>query len=220
MKIKIKPKANGEFRASVKLKELHPHELEIKATRDCKVRIIKAFDHSLYTEMFEKTMRPENGVLKTDLKNDILKICVVERHKKTGAMGVGFVNGFGFKKGAVASTIAHDSHNVICVGTNDEDMIKAINHLKETGGGVVYVKNRKITATINLPVAGLMTDQPAEILDKKMREIHENLRNEGGTLQSPIATLSFLALPVIPRLKITDKGLIDVEKTKIVKLKT
>jgi adenine deaminase len=145
-----------------------------------------------------------------DLERDILKLVVVERHRATGNMGVGLVSGFGLKKGALASSIAHDSHNIIAVGASDEDILAAIKEIERLKGGLVAAAEGKILASLALPVAGLLSDQPLEVVASKLEELGETAAELGTKLDSPLATLSFLALPVIPQIRLTDKGLVEV----------
>jgi len=154
----------------------------------------------------------------SDIKRDILKIAVVERHKGTGNTAVGFVKGFGFKRGAIASSVAHDSHNIIIAGTNDEDMKAALNAVVKMGGGLAAASDGEILADLPLPIAGLMSRQPVKMVQKKLDKLTSVARTFGTSLSDPFMTLSFLALPVIPELKITDKGLVDVSKFSIVPL--
>lgn len=154
----------------------------------------------------------------SDIKHDILKIAVVERHKGTQNTGMGFVRGFGLKQGALASSVAHDSHNIIIVGTNDEDMKTALEAIVKMGGGLAAACNGKIRADLPLPIAGLMSLQPVKTIKEKLDHLIDTSREFGSSLNDPFMTLSFLALPVIPELKITDKGLVDVAKFKIVPL--
>lgn len=153
---------------------------------------------------------------KTDVENDILKIACVERHKNTNHIGVGFVKGYSLKSGAVATSVAHDSHNIITVGCNDSDIAVAVNAIKNSEGGIVVVENGEIKALLELPVAGLMSDEPLEIVNEKL----ENAKSAAYELGAdkgidPFMTLSFLSLPVIPSLRITTKGVFDVDKWKI-----
>ncbi|MCP8309933.1 MAG: hypothetical protein L6N94_00310, partial [Candidatus Methylarchaceae archaeon HK01M] len=150
--------------------------------------------------------------------NDVIKICVVERHKNSGRIGKGFVKGFGLKEGAIASSVAHDSHNIITVGTDDKDMCMAVNKLREMRGGIIAVNNEKILEELPLPVAGLMSTWKAEEIVVNLKRLHEEVAKLGCSLSSPFMTLSFLALPVIPELKLTDYGLVDVEKFDFVPL--
>ena len=154
----------------------------------------------------------------SDIKRDILKIAVVERHKGTHNTGMGFARGFGLKQGALASSVAHDSHNIIIVGTNDEDMKTALEAVVKMGGGLAAAGNGKILAALPLPIAGLMSLQPLKTIKEKLDNLINISREFGSSLSDPFMTLSFLALPVIPELKITDKGLVDVSKFRIVPL--
>lgn len=136
---------------------------------------------------------------------------LVERHQGLSEMGIGVVSGFGLEKGAIATTVAHDSHNLIAVGTNDADIVKAIDALKEAGGGLTVVKEGQSLHTLPLPISGLLSDQPAHLVNESLHALHEALKETGFTLDfNPFLTLSFLALPVIPDVKMTTKGLFDV----------
>jgi len=183
-----------------------------------RARVIEIISDQLVTgQSLIKTAVSENSAV-SDIKRDILKIAVVERHKGTGNTAVGFVKGFGFKKGAIASSVAHDSHNIIIVGTNDEDMKAALNAVVKMGGGLAAASNGEILADLPLPIAGLMSMQPVKKVQEKLDELISVTRVFGTSLNDPFMTLSFLALPVIPELKITDKGLVDVGKFRIVPL--
>jgi len=139
-----------------------------------------------------------------------LKIAVIERHTGSNAMSKGFVHGFGLKKGALASSVAHDSHNIIVVGANDADMKSAVQTVVAMGGGLAAVCDGRVYAALSLPIAGLMSSEPAKRVNDQLNRLSSAAREFGSTLNDPFMTLSFLALPVIPELKITDKGLIDV----------
>ncbi len=145
----------------------------------------------------------------SDPGRDLLKIAVVERHTGSGRVGKGFVGGFGLKRGALASTVAHDSHNIIVVGASDADMRTAVTEVVEMGGGLAAVCDRRAMARLPLPIAGLMSLEPLEVVNRHMQQVIEAARDLGSHLSDPFMTLSFLALPVIPELKITDLGLID-----------
>jgi len=145
-----------------------------------------------------------------DLEKDILKLVVVERHKATGNIGVGLVRGFGLKRGALASSIAHDSHNIIAVGTSDEDIFAAVKEIERLRGGLVAVGGGKILASLALPVAGLLSDEPLETVVNKLERLEKVAAKLGGKLASPFATLSFLALPVIPEIRLTDRGVVEL----------
>ena len=133
-----------------------------------------------------------------------------------GNVGIGFVQGFGLKKGAIGSSVAHDSHNIVVVGTNDQDILRAINSIHAMGGGLVTVSDGKVLASVPLPVAGLMADTPVSQVHRQMEVLQRSAKSLGCKLSNPFMTLSFLSLPVIPELKLTDKGLVDVNQFKIV----
>jgi adenine deaminase len=176
-----------------------------------KVNVIKVLEGSLITESVISELDVRDGALEADTEHDILKIAVIDRYTGKGGYSVGFVNGFGLKEGAMGSTIAHDSHNIIAVGTNDNDMATAVNALREMGGGEVVVSGKEVHKLV-LEHAGLMAlDKPAQVA-KDMERLEEAYRELGGKLTSPFMALSFLALPVIPALKITDKGLYEVSE--------
>lgn len=199
-----------QYGESVRIKRIRPEDFAITLEPASKVRIIGLIEGELLTEEIIEVI---NG---TDTTRDILKIGVVERHQYTGNIGLGFVKGFGLKTGAVASSIAHDSHNIVVIGANEEDMAFACNRLKEIGGGVVLCSGNEVESELALPIAGLMSDKELDYVAEKQGELEERISELGCKLQAPFITLSFLALPVIPKLKITDKGLVDVEKLKIV----
>jgi adenine deaminase len=153
-----------------------------------------------------------------DPTRDLAKIAVVERHLGTGRIGLGFVRGFGLERGALASTVAHDAHNVVVVGTNDRDMRRAVRRLAELGGGVVVVEEGGVRAELPLPVAGLLSTAPLEDVVAASRACIDAAAQLGCTLPSPFQTMAFLALSVIPKLKITDHGLVDVDQFELVPL--
>ncbi len=152
-----------------------------------------------------------------DIDRDILKLVVVERHKATGNIGRGLVTGFGLKAGALASSIAHDSHNIVAVGTNDEDIYLAIKEIERLQGGLVATAGGKVLATLALPIAGLLSDEPLEAVVAKLNRLEQVATELGGKLPSPFSTLSFVALPVIPELRLTDLGLVDVLQFRLIK---
>ncbi|MBL7117882.1 MAG: adenine deaminase [Candidatus Syntrophoarchaeum sp.] len=201
-----------EYGESVRIKQVKPEDFEIKLERARKVRIIGLIEGELLTEEIIEAI---SGI---DIARDILKIAVVERHHHSGNMGLGFVKVFGLKNGAVASSIAHDSHNIVVIGTNEKDMAFACNRLKKIGGGIVLCSGCEVKSELELPIAGLMTDKGLDYAVKKQKDMDDKISEMGCKLRAPFITLSFLALPVIPALKITDKGLVDVEKRRIVAL--
>lgn len=179
-------------------------------------KVIQIIPDQILTRKVMKHIVLKDGVAYPNLEEDILKIAVVERHHSTGNIGIGFVRGFELKKGAMGSTVAHDSHNLVVVGTNDRDMLKAIETLKAMGGGLVVVEDEKVLASLSLPIAGLMADRSVLDVHHSLEELQRAARSLGIKLSDPFMTLSFLSLPVIPELKITDKGLVDVNQFKIV----
>ncbi|MFW9831639.1 MAG: adenine deaminase [Candidatus Thorarchaeota archaeon] len=181
-----------------------------------RVRVILAKEGSLITDSSIETLKAIDGYIHPDIDRDILTIAVTERYMKGGNIGVGFVRGFGLKEGAIASSIAHDSHNLISVATSPEDALMAISTVSQSMGGIVAVNGRKILAALPLPIAGLITDEPVDRVAQKLQEVREAARSLGCQFEHPYLTMSFMALPVIPDLKITDKGLVDVSDMKIV----
>ncbi len=177
-----------------------------------KIRVIELLEKQIITRQTFHDVKIENGAAVADTSADILKIAVVERHKGTGNIGKAFVSGFGLKKGAIASSVAHDSHNIIVVGTCDEDMKTAVERIIEINGGLVAACDQKISAELPLPIAGLMSDKPLETVRIQMDAITNAARSMGATAADPFMILSFLALPVIPELKLTDRGLFDVNQ--------
>lgn len=200
---------------TVNITEITEKDLKIYLESN-KVNVIKLLPHSLITKKVERKVQLENGEFKP--QNDILKAAVVERHSKTGNIGLGLVEGFGLKNGAIASTIAHDSHNIIIIGDNDRDMLKAIYELERVGGGITIVSNGKIIDTLPLKIAGLMSQSPLEEVNEKLNKMLESSYEILGVNREyePFMTLSFIALPVIPDIKLTDMGLFDVSEFKFI----
>ena len=183
-----------------------------------RIRVIDIVpDQRITGQLIMQAMISEDKAV-ADISRDILKIAVIERHTGSGNIGKGFVKGFGLKRGAIASSVAHDSHNIIVVGTNDDDMKAALQAIVKMRGGLVAVYDNKVCAGLALPIAGLMSREPVETVRDKMGRLIYAARELGTTLDDPFMTLSFLALPVIPELKITDKGLVDVALFKTVPL--
>jgi len=179
---------------------------------------IEIIPDQIITRKYLTGTKVENGMAVSDISRDILKIAVIERHKGSGNIGKGFVKGFNLKKGAIASSVAHDSHNIIVVGINDEEMKAAVDAVIKMGGGIAAVCDCNICGTLSLPIAGLMSNETVEELDRQMENLLSAARYIGSSLSDPYMALSFLALPVIPELKITDMGLVDVGKFCIVPL--
>jgi len=179
--------------------------------------VIEVVPGQIITRKRIEKVRVTDGVITPDVSRDILKLVVVERHRATGNIGLGLVMGFGLKQGAMASSIAHDSHNVIAVGTSDEDIFTAVKEIERLHGGLVVAAEGKVLASLALPIAGLLSDEPLEVVVAKLEKLQQLAKDLGTPLPSPWATLSFLALPVIPELRLTDLGLVDVNAFKLVK---
>ena len=202
---------------TVKVVPLSLESFQIPAQRE-KVKVIELIPNQILTKGIIEKPKIEDGYLIADPERDILKLSVIERHHSTGNIGLGLVKGFGLKKGALGSSVAHDSHNIIIVGCSDEDMMVALRKIIEMKGGLVVVEKGEVIASLALPIAGLMSDRPVLEVSKSLKELKEKAKELGCKLNNPFITLSFLALPVIPELKLTDKGLVDVNENKIVSL--
>ena len=181
-------------------------------------KIIQLIPDQIVTRKAMRRVLLKDGAAHPNVKEDILKIAVVERHKATGNIGIGFVQGFGLKKGAIGSSVAHDSHNIVLVGTNDADMLKVTETIQTMNGGLVVVSDGKVLASLPLPVAGLMSEASVAQVNVQLEALHRASKNLGCRIPDPFMILSFLSLPVIPELKITDKGLVDVNQFKFVPL--
>jgi adenine deaminase len=178
--------------------------------------VIGAIQDSLLTDHLTMTLPWRDGCRLPDRAQGVHKLAVLERHGVNGNVGLGFVHGFGALHGALASSVGHDSHNIIVVGDNDADMAVAVNRLIALQGGGVAVAGGEVLAELPLPVAGLMSDRPYEEVDGKLRHLREATRGMGCALPEPLLQLAFLPLPVIPHLKLTDRGLVDVDKFQLI----
>ena len=212
----LKPPA---LRGSVNIKYLYREDLQIKTPQGkTTAKVINVIPKQLITKQTLETIKTQNDLAVSDVENDILKIAVIERHKATGNIGLGFVKGFGLKSGAIASTVAHDSHNMIVIGTNDEDMYHAAVELVKSQGGKIIVQNGKTLAHLKLPVAGLMSDKTALEVQKDIEALDKAAKQIGCKIDEPFMSMAFLSLSVIPEIKITDKGLIDVNSFEVTDL--
>ena len=181
--------------------------------------VIGLVPYQIVTNKAALSVKRVDGCAVSDVENDILKLAVLERHHATGNIGLGLVKGFGLKRGALASTVGHDSHNLIVIGTNDEDMLAAVQELQRIGGGICIAENGQIRGALPLPVGGLMTNEPALMVAKQQAEMIALAREMGvPEFYSPFLPLAFLSLPVIPSLKLTDRGLVDVDSFKFIPL--
>lgn len=172
----------------------------------------------IFTRSLQLLPKIRDGKVVSDTDRDILKMSVVERHKTTGNVGLGLVQGFGLRSGALATSVAHDSHNIAAVGATDEDMLAAVRAIEQMGGGLVAVAEGKVLASLPLPVAGLLSEASMQDVARGMESCIAAAAKLGCKLKDPFMTLSFLCLPVIPELKLTDRGLVDVRDFKLVPL--
>jgi len=207
------PPVRPEFpvRSSVNIKWLEGDEFTIPANGS-RCRVIGIMPHQITTEYLELDCKQVNGEVVSDTKRDILRLFIIERHRATGNIGKGLVKGFGLKKGAIASSIGHDSHNIIVTGVEDRDIFKAVTTINKMGGGIAIVNDGQVVDYLKLPIAGLMSNKPLEEVSVKTKSLIKSARALGVTPDDALMTLSFMALPVIPKLKLTDQGLVDVEK--------
>jgi len=203
---------------TVNFKPVAADDLRIAMSSDF-ARVIRLLPHSLVTESAVRKVVTEEGFFKYDERLDILKLLVIERHHATGNIGKGLVEGFGLKNGAIATTIAHDSHNLIVIGDTNENLLAAIDEIERIGGGIAMVKGGEVVASMPLPIGGLMSDEPIELVDDRLKALLEVGYSLGvKRVYDPVMTLAFLALPVIPEIKLTDVGLFDVTKFEFVGL--
>ncbi|MBI5681737.1 MAG: adenine deaminase [Deltaproteobacteria bacterium] len=185
-------------------------------TKEGLIKVIQVFQEQIITKKVIDTPAAADGFVISDIERDILKVVVIERHRKTGNIGIGFVKGFGLKRGAIASSVAHDSHNIVAVGVMDDDILMAAKKVEEMNGGLTVVSDGSIKASIPLPIAGLMSDKPLKQVVESMGKLLNKVKELGCVLPDPFMTMSFLALPVIPEIRLTDKGIVDVGCFKIV----
>jgi Adenine deaminase len=206
------PKQTGN---TMKTKFLEENRIKIKTDKEnVKVNVIGVIEAQIITEHLIEEIKPRKGFVEAENEKDILKIVVVERYGKNN-VSTGFIKGFGLKNCAIASSIAHDSHNIVAVGDDDKLIVKAVNELILSGGGLCLV-NYTSKYLLPLPIAGLMSTERADEVAKKLNLLHEKVREHGCKLKNPFITLSFMTLLVIPELKISDKGLFNVKKQQFI----
>ncbi len=201
---------------TVRVKPFGIEALRLPASGDTAL-VIEVVPGQIITRKKTVNVKVSSGAIVTDTERDIAKLVVVERHHATGNIGVGLVTGFGLKQGAIASSVAHDSHNIVAAGTNDEDILAAIREIERLQGGLVVAAGGKVLASLPLPVAGLLSDKPLELVAAGLEEVEQAAARIGTALPAPFAALSFVALPVIPELRLTDLGLVDVNEFRLVK---
>jgi adenine deaminase len=214
-----RPEVPEWVKHTVRVRPLSTNDFAIPWEGDGQARVIGLVPDQIVTESLLDEPKVEDGRALADPDRDLLKIAVVERHLGTGRVGLGFVRGFGLRSGAIASTVAHDAHNLVVVGVKDDDMLRAVRRLSDTGGGVVVVDSGIVRAELKLPVAGLLSDAGLEEVIAASRACVDAAHALGCELASPFQSMAFLALSVVPQLKITDRGLVDVDRFELVPLK-
>jgi adenine deaminase len=214
-----RPEVPEWVKQTVRIGAVEPDRFALPAPGDDgRVRLIGVVRDQIVTEVLVEDAPVEDGQIVADPARDIAKIAVLERHLGTGRTGLGLVRGFGLERGALASTVAHDAHNIVVIGVDDGDMAAAVGRLRELGGGVVVVEDGTVRAELPLPIAGLVSTAPLVEVVASSRACVEAAHALGCPLPSPFQTLAFLALSVIPKLKITDRGLVDVDAFRLVPL--
>jgi adenine deaminase len=185
-------------------------DLRIEASGETvRVRAIGLLAQTVTTEHLIVEAPVADGAVRASVELDLAKAASIERHGGSGSIGLGFVHGLGLRRGAVASTVAHDNHNLLVVGMSDEDMLFAIDRLKAVGGGMIAVADGEVLGLVALPIAGLVSDRPVPELAKQSRDLERAYRDLGCTLESPYMLVSFLSLGVIPALRLTNRGVVD-----------
>jgi adenine deaminase len=198
----------SELLDSVHIELLTESSLDLPA--ESPMNAVEAIPGQIVTKKIEVEPKVERGLAIADIERDLLKIATVERHNATGNIGVGLIRGFGLKRGALATSIAHDAHNIVCIGTNDHDMHAAINAVVQMRGGLAAVDQGEVQGRLPLPVAGILSDQPLADVTEAYEAIEELVRQFGSTVPSPFGLLSFMALSVIPEARVTDQGFISL----------
>lgn len=210
------------IRNSVKIKrELTAADfrLESRSNKDkTAINVIKVIENSARTEKMTATLAVEQGIIQPDAEQDIIRLACIERHRGTGQISLAFTHGFQLKSGAVASTVAHDSHNLLVMGINEEDMAFAANELVKLGGGMIVVENGKVLAQVPMRIAGLMSDQSLVEVVKQVTELEQAWKQLGCSLNAPFMTFSLIALPVIPEIRISNRGIVDVTQFKLIEV--
>ncbi|MGI9860856.1 adenine deaminase C-terminal domain-containing protein [Moorella naiadis] len=191
-------------------------KLGLKALKVIMVRAAQMVPGQISTKMVNLSLPVRNHYIEPDPQQDINKLILVERHRASGKIIIGFIQGFGLRRGAIASSVAHDHHHLVALGIDDEDLALALKTLIDLDGGLVAVAGGKVLAYLSLPIGGLVSDLPLEIVVAKLEELNLAAKKLGNTLDSPFATLSLICLPVIPEVGFSDQGMIDVYKQKVV----
>jgi adenine deaminase len=205
------------LRRSVNIHYLEPEDFQVKA-RGERMNVIGMIPDQVMTEHLIEEPKVEDGLVVPDIDRDIAKVAIIERHNASEPRSVGFVKGMGIKEGAMVSSIAHDSHNIVAVATNDTDLIQAAIQIVRMQGGIALAKDGKVLDSLPLPIAGLMSDQSIEHVSEKLKDLKSAAQKLGTPLEEPFMAMAFLSLPVIPKLKITDLGLVDVDRFRLIDL--
>jgi adenine deaminase len=205
------------LRRSVNIHYLEPEDFQVKA-RGEQMNVIGMIPDQVVTERLIEEPKVEDGLVVPDVGRDIAKVAIIERHNASEPRSVGFVKGLGIKEGAMVSSIAHDSHNIVAVATNDRDLIEAAIQIVRMQGGIALAKDGKVIDSLPLPIAGLMSDQSIEHVSERLKDLKTAAQKLGTPLEEPFMAMAFLSLPVIPKLKITDLGLVDVERFRLIDL--
>jgi adenine deaminase len=213
----LRQRRSLRLKETVRVKPLKKNAFLLRSDQSL-AKVIQLIPDQIVTKKVMERVLLKDGAAHPNVKEDLLKIAVVERHKATGNIGIGFVQGFGLKRGAIGSSVAHDSHNIVLVGTNDPDMSKVVEVIETMKGGFAVVSDGKVLASLPLPIAGLMSQASVAQVNLQLEALHRTAKNLGCKIPDPFMTLSFLSLPVIPELKLTDKGLVDVNQFKFVPL--
>jgi adenine deaminase len=195
----------------------HHDDYILRANGDsAQVWVIDLYPDQIINEKIQVELNVQDGAVQTNVGKDILKLAVVERYGKNGNIGIAFVRGFGIKNGALASSVAHDHHNIIVAGTNDADMALCVKAVDEMQGGLVIASEGQVIGALPLPIGGLLSELPVSEIIDQLEAVNQRYRELGGTLPAPFMTLSFIGLPTVPQLGMTDYGLVDVLKHKVI----
>jgi len=205
------------LRRSVNIHYLEPEDFQVKV-RGERMNVIGMIPDQIITERLIEEPKVKDGLVVPDIDRDISKVVIIERHNASEPRAVGFVKGMGIKEGAMVSSIAHDSHNIVAVATNDKDLIHAAIQIVRMQGGIALAKDGKMIESLPLPIAGLMSDQPIEHVSQRLTDLKNAAHELGTPLAEPFMAMAFLSLPVIPKLKITDLGLVDVDRFRLIDL--
>lgn len=205
-------------RGTVHLAPVSAQHFRVPARNEREIRVVELIPDQVITHAAKDAPAVEGGMIVADTTRDLVKLAVLDRHHASGRIGLGFVRGFGLKRGAFASSVAHDAHNVVIAGVNDDDMARCVQRIGEIGGGVVVCDGGEVVGELPLEIAGLMSTLPAEAVVARILELEERLRAMGVRPSTPFLYLSFLALSVIPEMRVTDQGIVDVRTFEVVPL--